>query len=187
VAVVAARELDNLVATGDTAGKAEGAHGGLGATGDKANTLHGGNGIDDQPGQVGFGLGGGAKAAATGQGIDHRRLDQGMTMPQDHRPPGTDVVEVLLAIDVKKPGALRPLDEQGFASHGAESTGRTVDTTRDEGLRPAEGLGAFGSVHLRNRIHQQRTSDRSTDYFPWGAGNFSRRAFTRSSKPFSFS
>jgi hypothetical protein len=52
-------------------------------------------------------------------------------MPQDHRPPGGDIIDVPVAIHIIQIGALRPLDEQRRPSYTAERTDRRIDAPRN--------------------------------------------------------
>ena len=100
VSMVVAGELDDHFATGEAASQADGAHGGFGTRVDQADFLDRRNGLDDQFGQLVFGLGRRSKAGTPGEGgfegFDHL----GMAVSENHRSPGTDVVDVPVAVNV---------------------------------------------------------------------------------------
>ncbi|MPM32914.1 hypothetical protein SDC9_79481 [bioreactor metagenome] len=130
VAVVAALELDHLVPAGGAAGQPQGGHRRLGAGVDQPDLLDRGAG-DDLGGQVDLGAGRGAEGGAVRGRPGDRVEHLGMRVPQQHRPPGADQVDVLVAVDVgdvRPPG--RP-DEPRRATDGAEGAHRGAHPTRD--------------------------------------------------------
>ena len=101
VAVIAAFEFDGEIAAGESARHAQSAHGGFGAGVDQAHHFHGRNDLRDQLGQFDFVPGGRAEAGAgfenLAQRVDHRRR----AMAQEQRPPGADVIDIGIAVDVE--------------------------------------------------------------------------------------
>src|SRR5437868_1689098 len=61
-------------------------------------------------------------------GTEHARVG----MAENQRTPRRDIIEVLIAIDVEKPGPLAAGDEKRLPAYGAESAGRTVHTARND-------------------------------------------------------
>ena len=52
-------------------------------------------------------------------------------MPEEQGPPGADVVDVFIAIDVKDVGALAVIDIKGGEAYRAEGTYGAIDPARD--------------------------------------------------------
>ena len=109
MAVVAALEFDDDLATGSGSRKAYRGHRGLSAGADKAQLLDGRKTSDHALGEIRLGCRGSAKAGRVASrslnGLDHRRKG----MAQNHRPPGAEVVDVAVAVRVDKIRALSPL------------------------------------------------------------------------------
>ncbi len=102
MAVVATGELHDHVAAGEAARQPDRRHGGLGARRDEPHPL------DRRPrhdllGQVDLGHGRGAVRRAAGHGRLHRRLHLRVGVADQHRTPGADQVDVLVAVDVGEP------------------------------------------------------------------------------------
>ena len=76
----------------------------------------------------------------------HRGDDRRVRVPEDHRPPGADQVNVLPAVHVEQVRPAAPLDEPGHAAHRAERA--------DRGVHAARG-------HLKRRGRTVRRSGRS--------------------------
>ena len=129
MAVVTAGELDNAIAAGEAPGQADGRHRGLRAAIDHPKTLNAGHGLYHVLGQLAFALcrsaEGGSRLQRFLDCFDHGRV----AVPQDHRPPRTDVVQITIAIDVGQRGTVALGEQNGVASNGAEGAGRAVDAT----------------------------------------------------------
>ena len=65
--------------------------------------------------------------------------DLGMTVAEDHRPPGADVIDIGIAVDIIDFRAGGAFDEDRFAADGAKGAHRTVDAAGDD-------LVGFGKV-----------------------------------------
>ena len=63
----------------------------------------------------------------------HRRDHLRMGMPQNHRPPGADVVDVAIAIEIVEIGPCGALEEDRLAADAAKRPGRTVHAARASG------------------------------------------------------
>ena len=125
VAVVAAGELHHHVAAGEAAGQPDRRHGRLGAGGHEPDPLHRRAG-HHLLGELDLGLRRGAVRRAAGHRGGHGGLHLGVGVAQQHRPPRADQVDVLVAVDVGQPGALRGPDEPGRAADGVERADRRV-------------------------------------------------------------
>src|SRR3984885_10417881 len=92
VTVVAAGELDDLGAAGESAGQTHRAHGGVGTGVDQPDQLNRRHPVDDLGGKFAFGGGGGpgrqAGGGGLGDGFYHRRV----RVAEDHRSPPADQV-----------------------------------------------------------------------------------------------
>jgi len=147
VAVIAAFELDDLLAAGGATRQADGAHAGLGARADQTHHVDAGDELDDFLSQLHFAFCGGAKAEAVQcrflHGFQHGRV----TMSQDHRAPGTDVVDIALVIGIPEVGALGALHKTGGAADGFEGANRRVHAAGNALLRPfKQGVVAISHV-----------------------------------------
>ena len=58
-------------------------------------------------------------------------LDGRVSVPEEQGPPGADVVDVFIAIDVKDVGALAVIDIEGGEAYRAEGTYGAIDPARD--------------------------------------------------------
>jgi hypothetical protein len=71
--------------------------------------------------------------------LGNQRLeDRVRTMAQDERAPGTDEVEVTVAVDVPDPRALTAGNERRASAHRAIGTDRAVDAAWNQALRLLE-------------------------------------------------
>ena len=72
-----------------------------------------------------------------------RRHHVRVGVAEDQRPPGADVVDVAVAVDVVEIGALAALDEQRLPAHRAEGAHGRIDAAREQVQRlREESLGA---------------------------------------------
>ncbi len=127
MAVIAALKFNGDVTAGKAARDAQGAHRSFGAGIDEPNHLNGRDEIANEFGELDFAFGGRAKASADFErqfdGLD----DGGMTVSQEQRAPGTDVVDELVAIGVPEPGSLAACDEGGRSADAAVSADGRID------------------------------------------------------------
>ena len=70
-------------------------------------------------------------------------------VPEDHRPPGADVIEVAIAVDIDEVGPFGMIDEDRLAPHPAERPGRAVHAPGDKLFRAGEGRLALLAGHGR--------------------------------------
>ena len=118
--VIAALELDQLAATGVAARQADGAHAGFGARTHQANLFGAGRQLEDLLGQLDLALGRRPKREPVQRGLLHGLQHLRVAVPQDHRAPGADVIDVAGALGIPHVGALGAGDETGRATHGAK-------------------------------------------------------------------
>jgi hypothetical protein len=131
VAVVTARELDDLVTTRVTAGEADGRHRGFGAAVGHADLLHRRHAGQNQFGHLDLEGIRGAEARAAVEGLTDRRADIRVVVAVDGRTPGQDEVHELLVIGRGQTSAIGRLREEGGATDRAESADRGIDAARD--------------------------------------------------------
>ena len=127
--VPAALEFDNLIPSRVAPCQTHRRHRRLGARIDHPHHLHRGHHRGDARGQIGFDPGRGTKAGAPSTGFLHRRDHPRMGVAEDEWPPGTDVVNILLAVDIIESGTSTPVDEARPSTHGAKGPSRTIDPT----------------------------------------------------------
>jgi hypothetical protein len=135
VAVVAAVELDELVALREAAREADGAHARLGAGVAHPHFVHAGHERLDEPRHRDLERVRDAETRAVVGGGLHGGDDLRMRVPEDGRPPGADVVNQLVAVHRGHPRALGGLHEERLSAHGAE--------------------GAHGRVHPAGNVLQR--------------------------------
>ena len=71
-------------------------------------------------------------------------------MAENHRPPGKDVVDVRISIQIIKPSALGSLDKPGLPADRSEGANRAVDPAGDE------SLGFFKQLDRSRDFHNGR-------------------------------
>ena len=134
VAVVAALEFDDFISACKSAGDAQGAHGSFRAGIDHAQLFD--RRIDgfDETGDFRFKQGRRAVTRAAGsrflQGLD----DAGMGVAGDHWSPGTDVIDIGIAVDIGDGRAFGRCDEWRRTVDAPIRTDGTVDAAGHEGL-----------------------------------------------------
>lgn len=124
VTVVAAFELDDGIASGEAAGQPDRAHGGLGAGRYQAHHVHAGHPLHQQFGQLYFAFRRRPESKPLAGGLLHRAHGIGIGMTENQRPPGTDVVDVRLAIGIPDPGAFAVREKARCAAYGTEGADR---------------------------------------------------------------
>ena len=126
MAVITAFKFDELAASRDTAGQADGAHGGLCARTHQTHHVHAGHQAQYFLGQLNFAF----RWRAVRKTFQHRLLYGlhycGVTVAQNHRPPRADVVDIAFAVGVPKISPLCPFNESGRATHRLEGAYRGV-------------------------------------------------------------
>src|SRR5205823_1922774 len=73
-------------------------------------------------------------------------------VPQDHRPPRADVIQVAVAVRILQSRALRLPNEERIAAHGAERAHGAVDAAGNQLDRaPVQRAGLLVCAHFRNQ------------------------------------
>ena len=157
--VVAPRELDELVAAGETAGDADRAHRRLGPRVDHPHHFNGGDGVHHRFRQFGLRPGGSAKAGAplerAADGVEHR----GMPMPQNVWTPRPDIVDQPVPIEVVEIRPFPPIHHEGFAPDTAERAGRAVDSPGDDSTGSLEFGVTLGTVHAPGLAFVEKSAE----------------------------
>ena len=100
MAVVAAFEFDDFVASGKAACEADGGHGRFGAGADEAQPFDGRHDFGDFFGDDDFAFSGCAERQTAQRGFAHGFDDFGVRVSDNRRPPRTDVIGVARAVFV---------------------------------------------------------------------------------------
>ena len=124
MAMVAAVEFNHHVAACITPGKPDSAHGGLGARIDEPDFFQRGYRITDHFGQFHLKGSGGTETGAVRCGFADGLYHVGMTMTKDHRTPGADKVDELVAVNIGYHAAFRPGNKEGVTTYGFTGTDR---------------------------------------------------------------
>src|SRR5919197_5248137 len=158
MAVVAAVELDDLLASGERARQPDRRQRGLGTGVDEADHLDRRKGLADQLGKLDLAPGRRAEAGAVAGALGNRLDDAGVGVSEDQRSPGAEVVEILIAVLVPDPGAEAPPDEQRVAPDRFEGANGAVDASRQESNGAlVEGARALSPWSGHRASHRQRS------------------------------
>ncbi len=146
VTVVTPGELDDLGPAREPAGQPDGGHRGLGPAAHEPHLLHGLDAGDDLLGERDLALTGGAEGGAARDGVVDGGDHVGLRVPEDHRAPGADEVDVLAPVRVRQIGAGAGHHEAGRAADGAEGAHRGVHAARGDDRRAVEETLRDGCV-----------------------------------------
>ena len=136
MAVVAALELDDLLAAGGGAGQADSAHRGFGAGAHKPDALDRRHQRPNPLAELDLQFG---RRPETGSVLGHggQNSEQpARCVAVDERPPRHDVVDVVIAVDILDIGAATTADEERRGADRLERTNRAVDATGQDLLCP---------------------------------------------------
>ena len=147
VAVVAAGEFHDPIATCKTTSHADRAHRGFGPRADHPHLFNRGDRLDDHLGEFRLGFGRRTEARPLGQSRLDGGDNVGMSVAEDQGAPRADVIDQAIAVDVDEIRSLAPLDEEGFAANGAEGAGGAVHPARDHALCPFKIGPALLTLH----------------------------------------
>src|SRR6185312_15751845 len=137
VAVVAALKLDKKWTPRKAARQAYRRHAGLCSRRNEAQLLNRRKTLLNQPRELRLGSSAGAKAGAALGGLLNGLHRGRKRMAQQHRPPGTEEVDVAVAVGVRKPGATGAGDKWWMTADSAKCADGRVDATGQQ------LLGAF--------------------------------------------
>src|SRR5882724_9008359 len=138
--VVAAIELDNLVAFGESACKTNSGHRGLGTRIAHPNLLNTWHERTNQLRHRDFEWIRNPKARAVFGGLLHRLDDFRMRVAQDRRTPRPDVVHVIISINVPNACSFGFIDKKRLPSHSSKRADRRIDSARNIFQRLAKKL-----------------------------------------------
>ena len=102
----------------------------------------------DRFGEFDLLFGGRAEAGAARDGVVQGVEDDGMPMAQNERSPGTDVVDVFVAVGIEDVGAFAAFDEGRRAADAALGAHRGVNAAGNGELRAFEELLRACVIHL---------------------------------------
>jgi hypothetical protein len=148
MAVVAALELEDVVALREAPRHPQGAHAGFGAAGHQAELLERRDRGRQELGHFDFGDRGGSVRGALPGRFDHGLQDFRRGVTQDHRAPGAHVINVVLAVDVADAGTLRRRHEEGGAADRPEGADGGIHAAGNDGLGALECRFAAGNAVL---------------------------------------
>ena len=158
MAVIAAFELDHLVAPSEGAHEAKHSHASFGAAVHKADHLDAGNSIDHHFSEGVLEGAGGTKAGALFDRFLESANHFGVGMAANGGPPAPDVVDVFIAIDIPGIGTLDPIEHDRLTTHRLKRAHWRAHSTGHQALRCAEdGLGAAGVQ--RRCCHRNRRQE----------------------------
>ena len=161
VAVVAARKLNNLVATGHTTRQTNRSHGRLSTGGHHTHLInrarnHRVNAVDHQLSQLSLRRARRTKRQAALSRLLNRLNHLRMRMTQNRRTPRADQVNVLVAVRIVQVHALSLRGKCGGAAHRIESTHRGIHAAGNHRARTLKQLLAGFMVQRvgRGRSHR---------------------------------
>ncbi len=132
MAVVAADELDDVFSLGGGAGQANGRHGGFGSGTDEAQFPDGRKRLDDGLGQLDFRRRRSTEAGSFAGRVDDGFNNLGGRMAEQQRAPGTNVVDIRIAVGVVYVGSFAAHQERRFTADRAEGAHRRIHAARDQ-------------------------------------------------------
>ena len=148
VAVIATGELDDLGASGESAGEADCAHRGFGSGVDQANLFHGRDAGDDFLGEGNFAFGrrteGETSEGCFANGFDDCRV----SVPENHRTPGRHQVDVIVSVDVGEGVSGCFANESRCSADRTERADGRVDATRNHVAGTFEEPSGVRCMHV---------------------------------------
>ena len=160
MAVVAAFEFDDFVASGEAAREADSGHGRFGAGADEAQPFDRRHDFGDFFGDDDFAFGGRAERQTAQRGFAHGFDDFGVRVSDNRRPPRADVIGVARAVFVPHIRALGFFDEARHTADAAECADGGIHAARDDGFGAVkQGFVAVGHNYsfrgrLKTRLRQ---------------------------------
>ena len=157
VAVVAAGELHDDIATALRAGETQCSHHCFGAGVGEAHAIDGADAANDLLGKLDLGRARGAEGERVSNGALRGRDDCGVRVTEDGRAPGADEIDVVLALNVSDDRAMRAGHVRRSSADRTEGTHRRADATGDYLLGTCEpgcrtiGHGASLCRYLMSR------------------------------------
>src|SRR5680860_345969 len=149
--VVAAGELQELVALRCTAREAYRAHPSLGPRRYESHSLDIGDHLNDRPGHFDFQLARGPEGRSAPGGICDRSHDLGVGVAEQQRAPALDEVDVLVSIDIGNRCTGCPLDEERMRTDRVEGPNGRRHSSRHQIARFCKELLGAGVIELAHR------------------------------------
>src|SRR6185312_12112067 len=159
MAVIAAFKFNGQVPAGEAARQTNRAHAGFRSGIHQAHHLNGRNGIDNQLGQFYFAAG---RRTETGAEFENGRQtfdDRLGPVSGEQRPPGADVVDVFVSIDIEDVRAFAARNEARRTAYASESAHRRIHTARSRLLGPGKQRLQLRQIHtwVSPRINLRNT------------------------------
>mmetsp|Transcript_2135 Transcript_2135/g.3011 ORF Transcript_2135/g.3011 Transcript_2135/m.3011 type:complete len:293 (+) Transcript_2135:655-1533(+) len=134
VSVVASFEFDNLFTSGESTNKTDHSHAGFSSRVCESNHFHGWHSSNNSLGQFIFQW----ARSTEGGSLFHGCLDSVqyiiISMSQNGRSPGSNVIDVLVLVNIPGVSTLYPVEDNRVSSDTLESTYRRRHTSRHQGL-----------------------------------------------------
>ena len=146
--MVTAVELDDEIPRREAPRKSNGRHRRFGAGVDQPYLFDSRHRVDDLFGHFRFALCGGAEAKRFSRLVPDRAYYGFEAVALDHRPPGCDVVDVAVAVDIEKVRSICRREEDGGAADPPERADWRIDAAGNDFLGAAVQSPGFVSFHL---------------------------------------
>ena len=140
MAVIAALELDDLVSSGRAACQTDRAHDRLRSRIDHADHLDAGQHGDHLLRHFDLKAGRRAEGKAADHAVIHRLEDIGVAVPEDHRPPRADIVDIFQSVSIQNVAAEALYDKTGSTADRTERADRRVDAAGQHFAAPLKQL-----------------------------------------------
>src|SRR5262249_25146159 len=145
VTMITTGKLHDAISTSKSPGEPDCTHCRFGTGVDETNQFNRRHSLLNQFREFRFTLGWCSKTAAMLQGFSHASIYFGVGMAIDQRTPGTDVVQITMAIYINKEWPFTAGYGYWRAPNRAKSAGRTINTSRYDTASPCLGCRAMRS------------------------------------------
>ena len=146
--VIAPLEFDDLVFPGERARQSDCTHRGFGAGVDHADHFNGRHDGGDEFCHFNFTFGGRSKTCSAVGRFFYGAQNLRMGMSEDHRSPGTDVVDVFVSVHVPQPGTACLFDKNRRSADRRKCPDGGIDPAGNESQRFFEQLCGFRCLHF---------------------------------------
>lgn len=170
--MIATRELDDPIATSKAASDSDGAHRRLGPGTDQSHALHARESTEDQLGDPRLIFGGRAVGGPPVRCLHDRIDDLLMSMAQDHRSPGTDVIDKAIPVQIVKISPMGFVDEQWMASDCTKGSGGGIHPTWNQMLGSFKGGLTTAKIdfHVRDSVALRGRKGKGCPFLTAGYG-----------------
>ena len=144
--VIAAFKLEAQIPPRDPSRQSQCRHRGFGSAGGESGHLGTGDQVHDQLGQLDFSGSRCTKGSAILESLLDRLEDHRVSVPQNHRSPGSDEIDVQLSFGISDTTTAGTVDESGSSSYRPISSDGAVDPTRNHLAGPIKQI-LLGYLH----------------------------------------